>query len=130
MASCFRPQCSSNHCFHKPQRTKIWSKLFQTGTDGRVFSMRVKRLYSRVKNFTNKFSLNYLNFRNIPSKLSRAAKQYPSNSAHLMTRFVRGVSIYVHQFFIPEPNSRRVPRVGRVWLAQAHTQAFQTPPST
>jgi hypothetical protein len=30
---------------------------------------------------------------------------------------------------ISEPNPRRVPRVGRVWLAQAHTQAFQTPPS-
>jgi hypothetical protein len=29
-----------------------------------------------------------------------------------------------------EPNSRRVPRVGRVWLAQAHTQAFQTTLST
>jgi hypothetical protein len=29
---------------------------------------------------------------------------------------------------IYKPNSRRVPRVGRVWLAQAHTQGFETPP--
>jgi hypothetical protein len=27
---------------------------------------------------------------------------------------------------ISEPNSRRVSRVGRVWLVQAHTQAPQT----
>jgi hypothetical protein len=30
---------------------------------------------------------------------------------------------------ISEPNSRRVPRMGRVCLVQAHTQALQTPPS-
>jgi hypothetical protein len=48
-----------------------------------------------------KFSVNYLNFRNIPANLSRIAKEHPSNSAHLMRRFVRDLSINLYHFFIP-----------------------------
>jgi hypothetical protein len=45
----------------------------------------------------------------------------------LVCRYIFTNSLFL---MISEPNSRRAPCVGRVWLAQAHTQAFQTPPST
>jgi hypothetical protein len=90
--------------------------------------------YSIVQTPTNNFFQRVICYlRIIPAKLSRSAKQHPSNSAHLMRRFVRGLSIYVYQFVIPtdfRTNSRRVPRVGHVWLAQAHAKAYRTPPST
>jgi hypothetical protein len=75
-------------------------KTFITGTVGRVFSMCVERTYSGVKTHTNQFLMNYYNLRIIPAPLSRSAKQHPSKSAHLMRRFVRGLSICVYQFFI------------------------------
>jgi hypothetical protein len=62
--------------------------------------MRVARTYSGVLTPTNQFVMNYYNLQIIPAKLSRIAKQHPSNSAHLMRRFVRVSSIYVCQFFI------------------------------
>jgi hypothetical protein len=72
---------------------------FETGTVGRAFSMLIQRKYSWVQTSTNIFYVNYSNFHNIPAKLSRSAKQYPSKSAHLMMRFVRGLSICVCLFF-------------------------------
>jgi hypothetical protein len=69
-------------------------KKIQKDTVGRDFSMRVERTYSRVQTLVNEFSVNCFNFRIIPAKLSRSVKQHPSNSAHLMRRFVRGISIY------------------------------------
>jgi hypothetical protein len=45
--------------------------------------------------------VDYFDFHITPAKLSRSAKQHPSNSAHLMRRFVRGLSVHVYQFFIP-----------------------------
>jgi hypothetical protein len=36
-------------------------------------------------------SVNYFNFGIIPAKLSRSAKQHPSNLVHLMRKFVRGL---------------------------------------
>jgi hypothetical protein len=95
--------------------------------------MRVKCIYSGAQTRTKEFYMNYLYLRIIPAQLSRSAKQHPSNSAHLMRRFVRVCPYLLANFSFlvtSEPNSRRVPRVGRVWLAPAHTQAFQTPPST
>jgi hypothetical protein len=76
-------------------------KTFQTGTVERVVLMRVERTYSGVQTLTNRFVMHYFNLRIIPAKLSRSAKQHPSISAHLMRRFVRGLSIYVYQFFTP-----------------------------
>jgi hypothetical protein len=43
----------------------------------------------------------YSKFHNIPAKRSCSAKQHLSNSAHLIRRIVRGLSIYIYQFFIP-----------------------------
>jgi hypothetical protein len=44
----------------------------------------------------------HFHFRITPAKLSRSANQHLSNSAHLMRRFVQGLSIYVvYQLFIP-----------------------------
>jgi hypothetical protein len=100
---------------------------------GRVFSMRVEHTFYKVHTPTNRFVMNYFNLHVIPAKLSRSGKQHPSKSAHLMRRFVRGCRYMLNNssfLLTSEPNSRRVPRVGRVGLAQAHTQAFQTPPST
>jgi hypothetical protein len=95
--------------------------------------MRVERAPSGVQTLTNLFGMIFFNFRIFPAKLSRGAKQHPSNSAHLMRRFVWGCRyMFTNSSFLltSEPNSRRMPRVGRVWLAQPYTQAFQTPPST
>jgi hypothetical protein len=78
---------------------KYSQNLFQTGTVGRVFSVRVERTYFGAQKATNDF-VNYFNFRIIPEELSRSAKQHPSNSAHLMRPFVRDLSIYVKQIFI------------------------------
>jgi hypothetical protein len=55
--------------------------------------MRVERTYFG-------FSLNHFNFHIFQAKLSRSAKQRPSNSAQLMKRFGRGLSTYVYQFLI------------------------------
>jgi hypothetical protein len=44
--------------------------------------------------------MNYFNLQIIPAKLSRSAKQHPSETAHLLRRFVRGLSIYFYKFFI------------------------------
>jgi hypothetical protein len=108
-------------------------KKIQIGTVSRVLPMGVERIYFRVQTPTNQFSVNYFNLQMIPAKLSRSAKQHPSNSAHFMRR-CEGVCRYIFTkssfLLTSEPSSRRVPCVGRVWLAQAHTQAFQTPPST
>jgi hypothetical protein len=76
-------------------------KRYETGTVGRVFSILVEETYFGVQTLANKFSVNYVNLRIISAKLSRSAKQHPSNSAHLMRWFVRGLSKYVYQFFIP-----------------------------
>jgi hypothetical protein len=62
--------------------------------------MRVERTYSGAQTHKNRFSVNYLYLRAIPAKLSRSAKQHPSNSAHPMRQFLRALSIYVYQFFI------------------------------
>jgi hypothetical protein len=61
--------------------------------------MRVERTYSGVQTPTNEFSVNYSYLQIIPVKLSRSAKQHPSNLGHLR-RFVRGLLIYVYQIFI------------------------------
>jgi hypothetical protein len=64
--------------------------------------MCVERNFFGVQTLKNRFVMNYFNLQIIPAKLSRSAKhQLPSNSAHLMRRFVRDLSIYVYQFFIP-----------------------------
>jgi hypothetical protein len=63
--------------------------------------MSVERAYSGFQKPTNRFSVSYLYSPIIPAKLSRNAKQHPSNAAHLMRRFVRGLSICIYQFFIP-----------------------------
>jgi hypothetical protein len=76
-------------------------KPFMTGTVGSIFSMLVERTYAGVQAPSNKFYMNYFDLQIIPAKLSRSAKQHPSNSAHLVRRFVQGLSIYVDQFFIP-----------------------------
>jgi hypothetical protein len=89
---------------HNVQAIITYSNMVKaclTRTVGRVFSMRVERIYSGVQTPTNRFSANYFDLQIIPAKLSRNAKQHPSNSAHLMRRFVRGLSIYVYQFLIP-----------------------------
>jgi hypothetical protein len=88
---------------HNAQATITYSNIVKTfllGTVGRVFSMRVERNYDKVQKPTDRFVMNYLNLRNIPAKLGRSAKQHPSNLAHFMRRFVRGLSIYVYPFFI------------------------------
>jgi hypothetical protein len=87
--------------FKRSQITQIWSKRCIIGTVRRVISMHVQHTYSRVHTPTNEFSVNYLYFRIIPAMLSRSAKQHPSNSAHLMRRFVRGLSICIYQLFVP-----------------------------
>jgi hypothetical protein len=58
----------------------------------RLFNARRTHLL-RSSNPHKTIPMNYSNFRIIPAKLSRSAKQHPSNSAHLMRRFVRGLSI-------------------------------------
>jgi hypothetical protein len=63
--------------------------------------MRVQHVYCEAHTPTNAFSINYSNFHNSPAKVSRSAKQHPSNSAHLLKRFVRGLSKCIYQFFIP-----------------------------
>jgi hypothetical protein len=72
-----------------------------TGTVGRVVSLRVECICSIVQKPTHRSVMNYFNLQITPAKLSRSAKQHPSKSAHLLRRFVRGLSIYVYQFFIP-----------------------------
>jgi hypothetical protein len=47
----------------------------------------------------NEFGVNCSIFHNIPANLSQGVKQYTSNSAHLMKRFVRGLTIYIYQLF-------------------------------
>jgi hypothetical protein len=74
--------------------------LFMIGTVGRIFSMLVERTYAEVQTPSNQLYMNYFNLQIIPAKLSRSAKQHPSNSAHLIRRFVRGLSIYIDQSFI------------------------------
>jgi hypothetical protein len=89
---------------HKVQAIITYSdmvKTFYEGTVGRVCSMRLERTYIKVQTTTNRFVMNYLHLQFIPAKLSRSAKQHPSKSAHLVRRFVRGLSIHVYQFFIP-----------------------------
>jgi hypothetical protein len=76
-------------------------KTFPKGTGGRALKIRVERTYSKVQTPTNRFVTNYLNLQIIPAELSRSAKQHPSKSAHLLRRFVRGLSIHVYQLFIP-----------------------------
>jgi hypothetical protein len=126
--SCFRPQCSNGHNLLEYGQT-----FFKQVSLGASVQCPWNILHWS-SNVHKRCLCDFLNFRTIIlAKLSRSVNQHPSNSARLMRRFVRGLSIYVHQFsflLIFDPNSRRVPRVGRVWLAQAHTQTFQTPPST
>jgi hypothetical protein len=62
--------------------------------------MRVESLCIIVQKFTHYFSVNQFYFRIIPVKLSRIAKQHSSNSAHLMMRFLQGLSMHVYQFFV------------------------------
>jgi hypothetical protein len=65
-------------------------------------------------------------FTNYSGTVEPQCKQHPSNSAHLVRRFVRGLSIHIYQFFILndfcELDSRRV---GRMWLAQAYAQQWR-----
>jgi hypothetical protein len=66
---------------------------------------------------------------------SRAAVASNTSRIRLTSRgkfcgFCRHMLTNSSFLLIYKPNSRCVPRVGRVLLAQAHTQAFQTPPST
>jgi hypothetical protein len=89
---------------HNIQAIITHSYMVQTFLKGiirRVSSMRVERINSKVQKPTNKFVMNYFILRIIPEKLSRSAKQHPSKSAHFLRGFVRGLSIYVYQFFIP-----------------------------
>jgi hypothetical protein len=89
---------------HNIQLITTYSKMvktyFETCTVGRVFSMRVERTYSGIQTFINNVSMNYRYLQIVNAKLSRCAKQHPSNSGHLMRRFVRGLSICVHQLSI------------------------------
>jgi hypothetical protein len=71
-----------------------WSKLFKAVR--RVFSMRVENTYSKVQLPINVYSVYYSYLRVTPAKLSLIAKQYATDSAHLVRRFVRGLSIYVY----------------------------------
>jgi hypothetical protein len=115
---------------HNVQTIISYSIIVKTGTVGRVFSMRVVLMYSIVQTPTKLFDQLFVSM-NIPGKLSCSAKQHPSNSAHLTMPYVLGLSIYVYQFFIPTDFRAKFPTCatrGAVWLAQAHTQAFQTPP--
>jgi hypothetical protein len=50
-----------------------------------------------------------LYFRDILAKPSRGAKQHPSNSAHLMRRFVRGLSMHVYHLFTPSDLQAQFP---------------------
>jgi hypothetical protein len=75
-------------CYHK----YCWTRLF--------IARRTHVLQSSCIHKQSLCELLYL--RIIPAKLSRSAKQRPSNSSHLMRPFVRDLSIiYVYQFFIP-----------------------------
>jgi hypothetical protein len=113
--------------FKRSYLTHVWSKGFYSRTVERAFSIRVERTYFGDQKSTNRCFVNCLNLQIIPAKLSRSAKQHPSNSAHLKGADLCGVCRYIvtnsSLLLTSEPNSRRVPRVGRVWLAQAHTQA-------
>jgi hypothetical protein len=93
-------QADSATMFKRSELAYIWSKLFILGTVGRVVAMCVECTYSGVQTLTNRFYMNYFNLRIILAKLSRGAKQHPSNSAHLMRRSVRGLSMHVYKFFI------------------------------
>jgi hypothetical protein len=48
--------------FKRSQLTQILSLLFQIGSGGRVFSMRVERTYSQAQPHKNRFSVNYFYF--------------------------------------------------------------------
>jgi hypothetical protein len=89
---------------------------------------------TRVQTPTPDFFVNYHKFHNIRAKLSRYAKQHPSNSAHLMRRFCgvfryKFTNLFIITTDVYKPDSRDVPRVGQMWLVEPHTQAFQIPPS-
>jgi hypothetical protein len=89
---------------HNVQAIINLSCMVQTSCDmyrwTRIVNARRMHLL-QVQTLTNRFVLNYCNLRIIPAQLSRSAKQHPSKSTHLLIRFVRGLSIYVYQFFIP-----------------------------
>jgi hypothetical protein len=64
--------------------------------------MRVECTYFGVhKKPTKNNSAIYSIFDTTHAKLSRSAKHHLSSSAHLMMRFVLGLSIYIYQFYIP-----------------------------
>jgi hypothetical protein len=79
-----------------------------------------------VNNFVS-----YSDLRNVPAKLSRNAKQHPSNSAHFVRRlFVRGWEIYVYQFFIHNDLQAQFPtRITRgTWVVG--TSTYSSIPNT
>jgi hypothetical protein len=65
----------------------------------------------------------------IPAKLSRSAKQHPSNSAHHMRRFVRGFSIYAYQFFIPTDLQTQFPMCATCGAGVIGTSTYPSIPN-
>jgi hypothetical protein len=97
-ARCFRPRCSSDsnlltygqnflnmHC---------WARTFNARQTHPILSLNTHKYI-----FCELFLFPHYSGKAAPHR--RSAKQHQSNSAHLMRRFVRGLSIYVYQFFIP-----------------------------
>jgi hypothetical protein len=67
----------------------------------RLFNARRKHILVILNTQKVSFGEVFYNFQNIPENLRRGTKQHPSKSAHLIRRFVQGLSIYVHQSLIP-----------------------------
>jgi hypothetical protein len=92
--------------------------------------MRVERIYFGVQTLTNKLYLNCCNSIITPAKLSRSAKQHPSNAAHIMRRFVRGLSIHVYQFFIPTDFRAEFPTRATRGAGVGGTSTYPSIPNT
>jgi hypothetical protein len=74
--------------------------------------------------------VNYSNFRNIPAKVSRSAKQHLSNLAHFMRRFVLGLSIYFYQVFIPNDIQAQFPMRVTRGVGVVGTSTYPSIPNT
>jgi hypothetical protein len=72
--------------FKRSELAHVNLKYFETCTVGRAFSISVELNYSRDQTPINIFPVICSIFQDVPAKLSRIAKQHPSNSAHLMRR--------------------------------------------
>jgi hypothetical protein len=95
--------------------------------------MGVERTYFGVQKQIHKVYVNHL----VSTLIRQSWAAVPSNTRRIrLTSWddLCGVCRYMFTnsllLLISKPNSRRTPRVGRVWLAQSHTQAFPTSPST